>query len=145
MRLKITDEAFPSGPPNMAAIVEGADTIPDPRTGITGWSDNPALCLAWYLTAGFGWRATWDDIDIPCLIAAANICDEIMGRRDGTAERRYPCNGTLSLAEGKIAITEKLVSAMAGRWWFRVGGSSSMPGRQPWRWLHSLPTTCAAT
>ena len=114
VRLKITAEAFPSGPPNMAAIVEGADTILDPRTGATGWSDNPALCLAWYITASFGWRATWDDIDIPCLIAAANICDEIMGRRDGTAERRYTCNGTLSLAEGKIAITEKLVAAMAG-------------------------------
>ena len=47
VRLKITAEAFPSGPPNMAAIVEDADTILDPRTGITGWSDNPALCLAW--------------------------------------------------------------------------------------------------
>jgi hypothetical protein len=75
---------------------------------------NPALCLAWYITASFGWRATWDDIDIPCLIAAANVCDEIMGTRAGTAERRYTCNGTLSLAEGKIAITEKLVAAMAG-------------------------------
>ena len=114
VRLKITAEAFPSGPPNMAAIVEGADTILDPRTGLTGWSDNPALCLAWYITAAFGWRASWDDIDVPCLIAAANVCDEIVGRRDGTAERRYTCNGTLSLAEGKIAITEKLVAAMAG-------------------------------
>jgi len=114
VRLKITAEAFPSGPPNMAAIVEGADTILDPRTGLTGWSDNPALCLAWYITAGFGWRAAWDDIDIPCLIAAANVCDEIMGTAAGTAERRYTCNGTLSLAEGKIAITEKLVSTMAG-------------------------------
>ena len=114
VRLKITAEAFPSGPPNIAAIVEGADTILDPRTGATGWSDNPALCLAWYITASFGWRASWDDIDIPCLIAAANVCDEIMGTAAGTAERRYTCNGTLSLAEGKIAITEKLVAAMAG-------------------------------
>ncbi len=114
VRLKITAEAFPSGPPNMAAIVEGADAILDPRTGVVGWSDNPALCLAWYITASFGWRASWDDIDIPCLIAAANICDEITGTAAGIAERRYTCNGTLSLAEGKIAITEKLVAAMAG-------------------------------
>jgi hypothetical protein len=134
VRLKITAEAFPAGPPNMAALVEGADTILDPCTGTTGWSDNPALCLAWYITAGFGWRASWDDIDIPCLIAAANICDEILGRRDGTAERRYTCNGTLSLAEGKIAITEKLVAAMAGALVVSGGGSSSMPGHPPWRW-----------
>ncbi|GIX10680.1 phage tail protein [Elioraea sp.] len=114
LRLKLRPEAFPSGPPNVAAIVEGADTILDPRTGAVGWSDNPALCLAWYLTATFGWKASWEDIDLPSLIAAANICDEIVGRRDGTAERRYTVNGTLSLAEGKIEITRKIVAAMAG-------------------------------
>jgi hypothetical protein len=30
------------------------------------------------------------------LMAAANICDEIMGRRDGTAERRYTVNGAVT-------------------------------------------------
>ena len=45
---------------------------------------------------------------------AANICDEIMGRRDGTAERRYTVIGAVTLGEGKIAITRKLVAAMAG-------------------------------
>jgi hypothetical protein len=114
VRLKITAEAFPSGPPNIAALVEGADSILDPRTGATGWSDNPALCLAWYLTAPFGWKASWDDIDIPALIAAANICDELIGTRAGVTERRYTVNGRVSLGEGKIAITRKLVAAMAG-------------------------------
>jgi hypothetical protein len=114
VRLKLTAEAFPAGPPNIAAIVEGADTILDPRTGATGWSDNPALLLAWYLTAPFGWRASWSDIDIPALMAAANICDELVGTRAGVYERRYTANGVLSLAEGKIAITRKLAAAMAG-------------------------------
>ncbi|HEV7456461.1 MAG TPA: phage tail protein [Roseococcus sp.] len=114
LRLKITAEAFPAGPPNIAALVEGADTILDPRTGAVGWSDNPALCLAWYLTAPFGWKASWDDIDIPALMAAANICDELIGTRAGLHERRYTVNGRVSLGEGKIAITRKLVAAMAG-------------------------------
>jgi hypothetical protein len=114
VRLKLTAEAFPSGPPNIAALVEGADTILDPRTGQVGWSDNPALCLAWYLTAPCGWRASWADIDIPALIAAANVCDELVGTRRGVYERRYTCNGRVSLGEGKIAITRKLVAAMAG-------------------------------
>ncbi len=114
VRLKLTAEAFPAGPPNIAAIVEGADTILDPRTGMVGWSDNPALLLAWYLTAPFGWRAAWSDIDIPALMAAANICDELVGTRAGVYERRYTANGVLSLAEGKIAITRKLAAAMAG-------------------------------
>ncbi len=114
VRLKLTAEAFPAGPPNIAAIVEGADTILDPRTGQVGWSDNPALCLAWYLTAPCGWRASWADIDIPALIAAANICDELVGTRRGVHEKRYTVNGRVSLGEGKIAITRKLVAAMAG-------------------------------
>ncbi|MCQ4163065.1 phage tail protein, partial [Roseomonas sp. GC11] len=113
-RLKITAEAFPSGPPNLSAIVEGNDQIYDPRDGSTGYSTNAALCLAWYLTASCGWRASWSDIDIPALIAAANVCDEGVRTLDGAGERRYTVNGTFSLSEGKIAITQKLVSAMAG-------------------------------
>ncbi len=114
VRLKLRPEAFPSGAPSLSAIVDGADTILDPRKGATGWSDNPALCLAWYLTSPFGWRAAWADIDLPALMAAANICDEIMCRRDGTAGRRYTVNGTVTLGEGKIVITRNLVAAIAG-------------------------------
>ena len=114
VRLKITAQAFPSGPPNIAALVQGANNILDPRSNTTGWSDNPALCLAWYLTAPFGWKSSWDDIDIPALIAAANICDELIGTRAGVYEKRYTVNGRVSLGEGKIAITRKLVAAMAG-------------------------------
>jgi len=36
VRLKLRPEAFPSGAPSLSAIVEGADTILDPRTGATG-------------------------------------------------------------------------------------------------------------
>jgi hypothetical protein len=144
VRLKLRPEAFPSGAPSLSAIVEGADTILDPRTGTIGWSDNPALCLAWYLTSPFGWRAAWADIDLPALMAAANICDEIMGRRDGTAERRYTINGTLSLAEDKIAITEKLVAAMAGALVVSGGWSFIHAGGRPCRWRRSPSTTCAA-
>jgi hypothetical protein len=48
------------------------------------------------------------------LIAAANICDELIGTRAGVYEKRYTVNGRVSLGEGKIAITRKLVAAMAG-------------------------------
>jgi hypothetical protein len=36
VRLKLRPEAFPSGAPSLSAIVEGADTILDPRSGATG-------------------------------------------------------------------------------------------------------------
>jgi hypothetical protein len=41
LRLKLRPEAFPNGPPNVAAIVEGADTILDPRTGQIGCPTTP--------------------------------------------------------------------------------------------------------
>ncbi len=55
-----------------------------------------------------------DDTDLLYLIAAANVCDEIVGRRHGTAERRYTANGAYSLAEGRIEITRKIAAVMAG-------------------------------
>ncbi len=89
VRLKLRPEAFPSDAPSLSAIVEGADTILDPRTGATGWSDNPALCLAWYLTSPFGWRASWADIDLPALMAAAMACRAPLYRQ----RRRHPGRG----------------------------------------------------
>jgi len=46
--------------------------------------------LAWYLHAPFGWRTAWDAIDIPPLIAAANICDELIGTRRGVYKLATP-------------------------------------------------------
>ncbi len=82
-----------------------------------GWSDNPALLLAWYLTAPFGWRAAWSDIDIPALMAAANICDELVGTRAGVFERRYTANGVLSLAEARSPSPASSPPPWPGRWW----------------------------
>jgi hypothetical protein len=35
----MTAEAFAYGPGNVAALVDGADTMVAPRAGATGWSD----------------------------------------------------------------------------------------------------------
>jgi hypothetical protein len=45
---------------------------------------------------------------------SALICDELIGTRAGVYEKRHTVNGRVSLGEGKIAITRKLVAAMAG-------------------------------
>ena len=41
------------GVPNISAIVRGK-RLYDPRTGITAWSDNPALMVRDYLTSDYG-------------------------------------------------------------------------------------------
>jgi hypothetical protein len=40
---------YPNGTPNPRATIWGKNTIYDPRTGSTGWSNNAALCIADFL------------------------------------------------------------------------------------------------
>jgi len=49
------------------------------------------------------------------VIEAANICDELVPLAAGGTERRYACNGTVSLSESPKTIIEGLLSSMAGR------------------------------
>ncbi|CAB4176655.1 Tip attachment protein J [uncultured Caudovirales phage] len=78
-RLTYNVDTFPNGTPNITAVVRGK-TVYDPRTATTAWHHNPALCLSDYLTnTDFGMGATYaTEIDEDSLIAAANICDEIV-------------------------------------------------------------------
>lgn len=119
LRLTYDPDAFPGGIPNITVDLEGKDDILDPRTGSRGYSENPALCLADYLGypayglgAGIG---AADGVETESLIEAANICDEVVPLAVGGTERRYACNGTVSLAESPKTIIEGLLSAMAGR------------------------------
>ncbi|PLL13944.1 host specificity protein J [Tabrizicola sp. TH137] len=119
LRLTYDADAFPGGIPNITVDLEGKNDILDPRTGLRGYSENPALCLADYLAhpafgigAGIG---AADGIEVESLIEAANICDEMVPLASGGSERRYSCNGVVSLAESPKTIIEGLLSAMAGR------------------------------
>ena len=73
-RLKGNATAFPSGVPNISAIVWGVDEIPDPRNGSIGWTNNAILIIYWWMTWGEGYDPA--DFDVDTLVAAANICDE---------------------------------------------------------------------
>lgn len=107
---------FPNGAPNPSAIIQGK-RVYDPRTGLTVWSDNCALCVADYLCdATYGFGETYSDgIDIPALIAAANICDELVLKADGTYEKRYTCNGYFSSDIEPQEVLAGLLSSMAGK------------------------------
>ena len=119
LRLTYDPDAFPGGIPNITVDLEGKDDILDPRTGLRGYSENPALCLADYLAhtaygVGAGIGAA-DGTDVESVIEAANICDELVPLSSGGSERRYSCNGVVSLAESPKTIIEGMLSAMAGR------------------------------
>lgn len=73
-----------AGFPNITARIRGRKLYDD-RSGLTVWSDNPALMLADFLrdTSGYGMGLT---VDSASVIAAANACDELVsGEKRRTA------------------------------------------------------------
>jgi len=90
-------KAFPDGIPNISARVKGFRVF-DPRDGITRWTNNSALIVHHYLTATvrvspllgvpnepLGLAVVADEIDLPSVINAANICDEPVQLRSDLA------------------------------------------------------------
>jgi len=117
VRLTWDTEKFPSGIPNISAVIKGKKVL-DTRTSTTAYSANPALCLRDYLTdsaVGMGMDAT--EIDVTAINAAANICDEqvqVLPLSPTTYENRYECNGVIATSASPDENIGKLLSAMGG-------------------------------
>jgi Putative phage tail protein len=77
-RLFYQKDLFPSMP-QISALVRGKLLL-DPRSGLTAWSDNAALCVFDYLRGTDGWQMgiAAAEISSPSFVAAANSCDEIV-------------------------------------------------------------------
>lgn len=125
VKLTYGGDVFPGGIPNITVDLEGKDDIYDPRTGHRGYTENAALCIADYMADplfGIGAEIGAEDgIETASLIEAANICDEWAPLIGGGAERRYACNGVISLAETPKTIIEAMLTAMAGRCIWQAG------------------------
>lgn len=114
-RLKFNPDLFPSGLPNIKATVRGKKVL-DPRDSLVKWTVNPALCIADYLMdsdVGFGAKA--DEIDFPSVMAAANICEELVANPNGGTQPRYTLNGTIDSDITREQSLNAMLSAMAGR------------------------------
>lgn len=132
INMSYDQDVFPGGIPNIRVDVEGKDDILDPRTGLRIYTDNAALCQADYLSLspyslGLGYGAE-DGINMASLIEAANICDELVPLPGGGFERRYTCNGVVSLSESPKTIIEAMLTSSAGHlvwqggdWHLRAG------------------------
>lgn len=122
VRLEFDQDLFPNGVPNVTAVIKGRKVY-DPRTGLTAWSANPALCLNDYLTdSTIGLGAVYaSEIDATTLTAAANACDENVTLAAGGTEDRYTVNGEFSTGDKPQRVIENLLSAMAGQAVFTGG------------------------
>jgi hypothetical protein len=116
LRLHYNDEVFASGLPQISFRIHGKNDILDPRTGTTGYTENPALIIADYLKdQTWGFKANDNEVPTAPLIAAANICDEPVELASGVSEPRYTCNGNFPLSMKRGEILRNLLTSCGGR------------------------------
>lgn len=114
VRLKY-DSSNLTSVPNLTFDLKGKNDIYDPRTATTGYTDNAALCTADYLKdTRFGLGATDEEIPDDELIIAANACDELVTKKDGTTEARYTMGGVIETSSNPSDIITDLAAAMGG-------------------------------
>lgn len=104
------------GIPNITAVIKGKKVY-DPRTGLTEYSNNSALCVADYLCDPiFGMGVDYaTGINEEALIAAANACDEEIERPNDTTEKRYTTDGVFQSDAKPDEIIGRLLGAMHGK------------------------------
>ena len=107
--LNLTQPEFQNGVPSVKALISGKKLY-DPRTGVTAWSDNPALVILDYLRGPY---IGVPDVSIPMsdYSAAANDCDDMVGT---PTRKRYTFNGMVTAGEAPKKILELMADAMAG-------------------------------
>jgi hypothetical protein len=114
--LTYDQETWVSGIPNISVIVSGKNDIYDPRTGTSGFSQNPALCVANYLMSDLGLGLSTNDIDWTSVTASANICDELvdLDTTPTTQQKRFECNGIIDTQNDIKTNIESLLTSMCG-------------------------------
>lgn len=134
VRLKANPDLFPGGTPNITAVIQGKKVY-DPRSTLTVYSANAALCVNDYLTdTTFGIGATYaTEVDETALIAAANLCDEDVSLDAGGTEDRYRVGGAFDVSVQPREAMGRMLGAMAGHAvnvggkWFIYGGAYEAP------------------
>ena len=113
-------------PSDIKALVKGKKDIYDPRldtsvganpgnSSYQAWSENPALCVANYLTdTTFGLGIAASKIDWAAVVTAANACDTTVAIPSSATQKRFTANGVLFATDSHRANIDKLLSAMNG-------------------------------
>ena len=117
LRLQYSQNLFANGLPTISLLLNGKNDILDPRTGVAGYTENSALCIADYLAQpSWGFKASYGtEIPTAPLITAANICDEAVPLAAGGNEPRYSCNGTFPLSTKRGEVLQNMLTSCGGR------------------------------
>lgn len=130
VELDFDPDAFPSGIPNVSALVRGA-RVYDPRTATTAWSENPALLVRYVATHPMLGRLSEDQVNDTAIVAAANVCDGSASYVVGTqtfTRVLYTAGLVCNTGQRAADIIDDLVRAMAGRWALSAGALTLRAG-----------------
>lgn len=85
-------EVYPNGREwAYAPVIRGNNQIYDPRDGSTGYTNNAALVIAYWIVNILGRAVDWDEVSV-----AADVCDEWVTNAEGEQQRRWTINGKIS-------------------------------------------------
>jgi hypothetical protein len=113
-------DAFASGTPDISAVIKGCGDIFDPRTGSTGYSDNPALCLAHYRQ-----RMKVAELSASSVASAATACDALT-----SYGKRYTVAGVIEASVSVEDATLQFLAACSGKIQVNAGVHSLIVGTQ---------------
>lgn len=115
-KVAVQDQAkvYPGGVLNYRQTLDGADDILDPRTGLRGWSDNPALLVAWRLTSADGYGLSEDALSWSSFAAAADVCDAPVALKAGGTERQFRAAGQFSYEDAPAEVVRAILACCDG-------------------------------
>ena len=120
-RYKFVADSFPTGEPNLTALVSGKKVF-NPQNSQTAFSSNSALCLRDYLTnTKYGLGVATTDVDDTLFGSAFNVCDDDITLAGGGTQKRYTVNGNFLTSASPRQIIETLTASMAGFLWYAQG------------------------
>ncbi|MFI8555856.1 DUF1983 domain-containing protein [Pseudomonas putida] len=126
LSFKYNAEKYPSGIPDVRFVTRGRRDMYDPRTGTTGYSENTALHILWFLRNRCG--VPDDEIVFASFASGANVCDESVENPDGGSSLRYRSGCVIGADESRTQVLQKLEAAcggkvirVGGRWMLQVG------------------------
>lgn len=102
--LRYSANVWAAGIPSISFEIDGVRVL-DPRTGLTAWTDNVALCLADYLASDYGPAGVgYPEINEDALIAAANVCEETVKNIVALYDDEFPTDTSAQWLLGQDAI-----------------------------------------
>ena len=142
VRLTYDSKYYDRGLPQISFHVQGKNDIIDYRTSppTIGYTDNPVLCIADFLTnQAWGFKASYGQ-DVPTvsvnpensvdtgLNAMATICDQRISLARGGTEAMYSLNGQFDLTMRRGEILQNMLTSCAGRLVYIGGQYFIQPG-----------------